>query len=145
MARIQRTILKNLHDPDNHDGVITHLEPDILESEVKCSLGSITMNKASGGDGIPVELFQILKDDAVKVLHSICQQIWKTQQWPQDCKRSVFIPVLNRGNVKECLNYCTVALISHTSKVMLKILKARLQQYVNRELPDVQAGFRKCR
>ena len=125
--------------------MITHLEPDILECEVKRALGSITTNTASGGDGIPVELFQILKDDAVKVLHSICQQIWKTQQWPQDCKRSVFIPVLNRGNVKECLNYCTVALISHTSKVMLKILKARLQQYVNRELPDVQAGFRKGR
>jgi len=101
------------------------------------------MNKASGGDGIPFELFQILKDDAVKVLHSICQQIWKTQQWPQDWKSSVFIPIPNKGNAKECSNYCTIALISHTSKVILKILQARLQQYVNCELPDVQAGFRK--
>jgi len=116
---------KNLHDPDNHDGVITHLEPEILECEVKWALGSITMNKARGGDGIPVELFQILKDDALKVLHSICQQIWKTQQWPQDWKRSVFIPVPQKGNAKECSNYCTIALISHTSKVMLKILQAR--------------------
>ena len=136
---------KDLHDPDNHDGVITHLEPDILECEVKWALESITTNKASGGDGIPVELFQILKDDAVKVLHSICQQIWKTQQWPQDWKRSVFIPIPKKGNAKECSNYCTIALISHASKVMLKILQARLQQYVNRELPDVQAGFRKGR
>ena len=103
------------------------------------------MNKASGGDGIPVELFQILKDDAVKVLHSICQQIWKTQQWPQDWKRSVFILIPKKGNAKECSNYYTIALISHTSKVMLKILQARLQQHVNRELPDVQAGFRKGR
>jgi len=136
---------KDLHDPDNHDGVITHLEPDILECEVKWALESITMNKASGGDGIPVELFQILKDDAVKVLHSICQQIWKTQQWPQDWKRSVFIPNSKKGNAKECSNYRTTALISHASKVMLKILQARLQQYVNREFPDVQAGFRKGR
>ncbi len=136
---------KDLHDPDNHDGVITHLEPDILECEVKWALESITTNKASGGDGIPVELFQILKDDAVKVLHSICQQIWKTQQWPQDWKRSVFIPISKKGNAKECSNYRTIALISHTSKVMLKILQARLQQYVNHELPDVQAGFRKGR
>jgi len=113
---------KDLHDPDNHNGVITHLEPDILESEVKWALESITTNKASGGDGIPVELFQILKDDTVKVLHSICQQIWKTQQWPQDWKRSVFMPILKKGNAKECSNYCTIALISHTSKVMLKIL-----------------------
>ena len=105
---------KDLHDPDNHNGVITHLEPDILECEVKWALGSITMNKASGGDAIPVELFQILKDDAVKVLHSICQQIWKTQQWPQDWKRSVFIPIPKKGNAKECSNYCTVALISHS-------------------------------
>ena len=135
---------KDLHDPDNINGVITDLEPDILEYEVKWALGSITMNKANGGDGIPVELFQILKDDAVKVLHSICQQIWKTQQWPQDWKRSVFIPI-KKGNAKECSNYCTVALISHTSKVMLKILQARLQQYMNHELPDVQAGFRKGR
>ena len=107
------------------------------------SLGSITTNKASGGDGIPVELFQILKDDAVKVLHSIFQQIWKTQQWPQDCKRSVFIPIPKKGKAKECSNYLTIAPISHTSKVMLKILQARLQQYVNQELPDIQAGFRK--
>ena len=136
---------KDLHDQDNHDGVITHLEPDILECEVKWALGSITMNKASGGDGIPVKLFQILKDDAMKVLHSICQQIWKTQQWPQDWKRLVFIPIPNKGNAKECLNYCTIALISHTSKVMLKILQARLKQYVNRELPDLQDGSRKGR
>ena len=134
-----------LHDPDNHNGVITHLEPDNLECEVKWALGSITTNKASGGDGIPVELFQILKDDAVKVLHSICQQICKTQQWPQDWKRSVFIPIPKKANAKECSNYCTIALISHASKGMLKILQARLQQYVNRELPDVQAGFRKGR
>ena len=136
---------KDLHDPDNHDGVIPHLEPDILEWEVKWALGSITMNKASGRDGISVELFQILKDDAVKVLHSICQQIWKTQQWPQDQKRSVFIPILKKGNAKECSNYSTIALISHASKVMIKILQARLQQYMNSELPDVQAGFRKGR
>ena len=125
--------------------MVTHLEPDILVSEVKWALGSITTNKASGGDGIPVELFQILKDDAVKVLHSICQQIWKTQQWPQDWKRSVFIPIPKKGNAKECSNYCTIVLISHAREVMLKILQARLQQYVNRELPDVQAGFRKGR
>ena len=136
---------KDLHDPDNHDGVITHLEPDILEYEVKQALGSINTNKASGGDGIPVELFQILKDDAVKVLHSVCQHIWKTQQWPQDQKMSVFIPILKKGNAKECSNYCTIAPISHVSKVMVKILQARLQQYMNRELPDVQAGFRKGR
>ena len=116
-----------------------------MECEVKWALGSITPNKASGGDGIPVELFQILKDDALKVLHSICQQIWKTQQWPQDWKRSVFIPVPKKSNAKECSNYHTIALISHTSKVMLKILQVRLQQYVNYELPDVQAGFRKGR
>jgi len=107
---------KDLHNPDHHDGVITHLEPDILECEVKWALGSVTKNKASGGDGIPVELFQILKDDAVKVLHLICQQIWKTQQWPQDWKRSVFIPIPKKGSAKECSNYCTIALISHTSK-----------------------------
>ena len=117
---------KDLHDPDNHNGVITHLEPDILECEVKWALRNITMNKASGGEGIPVELFQILKDDAVKVLHSISQQIWKTQQWPQDWKRSVFIPIPKKGNPKEFSNYCTIALISYTSKVMLKILQARL-------------------
>ena len=136
---------KDLHDPDNQDSVITHLEPDILECEVKGALGIITMNKASGGDGIPVELFQILKDDAVKVLHSICQPIWKPQQWPQEWKRSVFIPIPKKGNPKECSNYCTIALISHTSKEMLKILQARLKQYVNQELPDVQVGFRKGR
>ena len=138
---------KDLHNPDNHEGVITHthLEPDILEYEVRWALGSITTNKASGGDGIPVELFQILKDDAVKVLYSVCHQICKTQQWPQDWKRSVFIPIPKKGNAKGCSNYCTVALISHASKLMLKILQARLQQYVNHEHPDVQAGFRKGR
>ena len=124
--------------------MISHLEPDILACKVKWALGSITTNKASGGDGIPVELFQILNNDAVKVLHSICQQIWKAQQWPQDWKRSVFIPIPKKGNAKECLN-CTILLISHASKVMLKILQARLQQYMNREFPDVQAGFRKDR
>ena len=118
---------KDLHDPDNHNGVITHLEPGILECEVKRALESITMNKVSGDDGIPVELFQILKDDAVKVLHSICQQIWKSHQWPHDWKMSVFIPIPKKGNAKECSNYHTIALISHTSKVMLKILQARLQ------------------
>ena len=125
--------------------MITHLEPDILECEVKWALESITMNKASGGDGIQVDLFQIPKDEAVKVLHSICQQIWKTQPWPQDWKRSVFIPIPKKGNNKQCSNYHTIALISHASKVMLKILQARIQQYVNCELPDVQAGFRKGR
>ena len=118
---------KDLHDPDNHDGVITQLEPDILECEVKWTLGTITMNKASGGDGIPVRLFQILKDDAVKVLHQIWQQIWKSQQWPQDWKMSVFNPIPKKGNAKECSNYRIIALISHTSKVMLKILQARFQ------------------
>ena len=122
---------KNLNDPYNHDGVITHLEPDILDCEVKCALGSITMNKASGGDGIPSELFQILRDNCVKVLHLICQQIWKTQQGPQDLKRSVFIPIPKKGNAKECSNYHTIALISHSRKVMLKILQARFQQYMN--------------
>ena len=136
---------RGFHDPDDHDGVITHAEPDILEREVKWAIGGITVNKASAGDGIPVELFQILKGDAVKVLHSTCQQIWKTLQWPQDRKRSVFIPFPKKGNAKECSNYCTIALISHASKVMLKILQARLQQYVNHELPHVQAGFRKGR
>ena len=125
--------------------MITHLEPDILECEFKWALGSITTNKASGGNGIPVELFQILEYDAVKVLHWICQQICKTHQGPQDWKRSVFIPILKKGNAKECSNYRTIALISHTSKVMLKTLQARLQQYINCELPDVQAGFRKGR
>ena len=136
---------KDLHDPDNHYGVITDLEPGILECEVKWALGSITMNKASGGDGIPAELLQILKDDAMKVLHSICQQIWKTQQWPQDWNRSVFIPIPKKGNAKEWSNYHTIALISHARKVMLKILQTRLQQYMNCKLPDVQAGFRKGR
>ena len=125
--------------------MITDLQPDILESEVKWALGSITMNKANGDDRIPFELFQILKDDAMKVLHLICQQIWKTKQWPQDWKRSVFIPIPKKGNAKECSNYHTIALISHTSKVTLEILQPRLQQYVNCELPDVQAGFRKGR
>ena len=135
MARIQRKLYKrDLQNPDNPDGVVTHLEPDILECEVKWALESITTNKASEGDGIPVELFQILKDDAVKVLHSKCQQIWKTQQWPQDWKRSVFIPIPKKGNAKECSNHHTIALISHASKVMLKILQTRLQQYVNYEL-----------
>ena len=134
-----------LNDPNNHDGVITHLKLDILECDVKWVLGSITMNKTSGGDGIPAELLKILKNDTVKVLHSICQQIWKTQQWPQDWKKSVFIPIPKKGNAKECLNYHTIALIPHASKVMLEILQAKLQQYVNRELSDVQAGFRKSR
>ena len=120
-------LVHDLNDPDNHDGVMTHQESDILECKVKWPLGSITTNKPSGGDGIPVELFQILKDDAVKVLHSICQKIWKTQQWPQDWKRSVFIPIPKKGNVKECSDYHTIALISHASKVMLKILQAKLQ------------------
>ena len=141
----KRTVQKDLHNPGNYDGMIIHLEPDILECEVKWALGSIPMNKPSEGDGIPVKLFQIIKDDAVKVLYSICQQIWKTQQWPQDWKRSIFIPIPKKGNAKECSNYCTIALISYASKVMLKILQARLQQYVNHELPDVQAGFRKGR
>ena len=147
MARIHRRTAqkKDLHDPDNHGGVITHLEPDILECEVKWALESITMNKASGGDGIPVKLLQIPKDDAMKMLHSICHQIWKTQQWPNDWKRSVSIPIPKKGNAKECSNYFTIAPISHTSKVMLKILQMRLQQYMNHELPDVQVGFRKGR
>ena len=136
---------KDLHDPDNHNSVITYLEPAIPEYEVKWALGNITTNKASEGDGSPVELFQILKDDAGKMLHSICQQIWKTQQWPQDWKRSVFIPIPKKGNAKECPNYHIIALISHASKVRLKILQARLQQYMNCELRDVQAGFRKGR
>ena len=151
MARIQNNTKKNntkeeqykkdLHNPDNHDGVIILLEPDILECKVKWASGSITTNKASRGDRIQVELFSILKDDAVKVLHSICQQILKTQQWPQDWKMSVFILVPKKGNAKECSNYPIIALISHTSKVMLKILQTRLQQYMNYALPDVQAGF----
>ena len=136
---------KDLHDPDNHDGVITHLEPEILEYEVKWALGSVTINRVSGGDGIPVEPSQILKDDALKLLHSICQQIWKTQQWPQDWKRSAFIPIPKKGNAKEGSNNHTIALISHVSKIMLKILQARLKQYMNHELLDVQAEFRKGR
>ena len=126
--------------------MITHtqLEPDILECEVKWALGSITINKASGGDGIPVELFQILQDDAVKVLHSIGQEVWKTQQWPQDWKMSVFIPIPNKGNAKECSNYHTIALISQAGKVTLKILQARLQQYMNHELPDVPVVLEKA-
>ena len=135
---------KDFHDPENHVGVINHLEPDILECKVKWALGSITTNKASGGDRILADLFQILKVDAVKVLHSICQQIQKTQQWPQDWKRSVFIPIPKKDNAKECPNYCTIALISHTSKVMLKILQARLQQYAYREFPDVQLVLKKA-
>ena len=134
---------KDLNDPGNHNGVITHVGPDILECEVKWALGSITTNKESRSDGIPVELLKILKDDAVKVLHSIYQQIWKTHKRPQDWKRSVFIP--KKINAKECSNYCTIALISHTNKLMLKILQVRFQQYMNSELPDVQAGFRKGR
>ena len=143
---------KDLHDPDNHNDVLTHLDPDILECEVKWALGSITTKKASGGDGILVELFQVLKDDAVKGLHSICQQIWKTQQGPQEWKMSVFIPIPKKDDAeecscyyKECSNYCTIALISHVSKVIPKILQTRLQLYVNQELPDIQAGFRKGR
>ena len=135
----------DVHDPDKHNGGITHLVPDILECEVKWALGSITTNKASGADGIQADLLQILKEDAVKVLCSICQQIGKTQQWPQDWKRFIFIPIPKKGNAKECSNYCTIALISHTSNVILKILQVKLQQYVNQELPDVQAGFRKGR
>ena len=127
MAQInRRTVQKGLHDPDNHDDVITHLDPDTPKCEVKWAIGSIAMNKAIGGDGIPVELFQILKDDAVKVLHSVCQHIWKTQQWPQDWKRSVFIPIPRKGNPKECSSYHIIALISHANKVMLKILQARI-------------------
>ena len=131
---------KDLHDPDNHDAVITHLEPDILECEVR-ALGSITTDKASGGDGISAELLQILKDDAIKMLHSTCQQIWKTQQWPQDWKSSVFIPIPKKVNAKECSNYHAIVLISHASKVILQILQARLQQYMNQKIPHVQAGF----
>ena len=135
----------DLKDPDNHKGVITHLELDTLACEVKWALRSITKGKANGGEGIIVEPFKILKVDTVKVLHSICQQIWKTQQWPQNWERSVFISIPKKGNIEECSNYYPIALFSHTSKVMLKILQSRLQQYMNRELPDVQAGFRKGR
>ena len=148
MPRVHRSTVQNkeLNHLSNHDDVIsTHLESDALKCEVKWAIGSITTNKATGGDGVPAELFQILKDDAVKVLHSICQQIWKTQQWPQDWKRSVFIPIPKKGNGKECSKYQTIALISYASKVMLKIPQARLQQYMNQELQDVQVGFRKSR
>ena len=142
MARIhRRTMQKYLYNPDNHDGVNTHLEPDILKCEVKWALGSITMNKVSGGDGIPVKVFQILKDDAVKVLSSICQQIGKLSSGHRIGKGQFSFQSPKQGNAKECSNYCTIALISHTSKVMLKILQARLQRYMNRELPDVQAGL----
>ena len=134
---------KALNDPDNHNGVVIHLEADILECEVKWALASL-WTKASGSDGIPAELFQILKYDAVKVLHLVSKQIWKIQQWPQDCKRSVFISI-PKGNAKVCSNYCKIALTSHAGKVMLKILQARLQQYINRELPDVKIGFRRKR
>ena len=143
-AKNTQNYTKNRHDPANHNGMITYLEPDMLECEVKWTLGNITINKASGGDGIPAELFEILKVDAVKVLHSICQQIWKTQQWPQDWKRSVFIPIANKGNAKKHSNYYNFALISHANKVMLNILQARLQQYTNPE-KAVQARFRKGR
>ena len=142
---LEKLGIKLSYDPDNHDGVITHPEPDILECEVKWALGSINTNKASGDNGIPAKLFEILKNDAVKVLHSICQQTWKTHQWPQDWKKSIFIPIPKIGNAKECSNYCTTVLISHTSKIRLKILQVRLQQYVNHDLPEFQAGFRKGR
>ena len=145
MVRNKELYKKGLNDLDNHNGVITHLEPNILACEVKWALGSITTNRPSGGDGIPAELFQILKDDAVKMLHSVWQQIWKTPQCPQDWKRSLFIPIPKKGNAKACSNYRTVALISNTRGVTLKILQARLQQYVNQELPDVQIEFRKGR
>ena len=146
MARIHRKLYKKgQNDPDNHNGVVIHLQPDIMECEVKWALRWITTNKASGHDGIPAELFLILKGDAVKMLHSKCQQIFKTQQWPHDWKRPVFIPIPKKGNAKECSNYHTIKLISHASKVMLKILKARPRQYVNQERPDVQAEFRKDR
>jgi len=141
VARIhRRTNKKGLNDPNNHNNEITHLELDILKYEVKWALGGITMDKG-GGDRIPVELFKILKDDAVKALHSLCQEIWKTQQWIQNLKRSVFIPIPKKGNAKECSSYHTTVLISHANKAMLKILQTRLQQYVSQELPDVQAGF----
>ena len=142
---IEELYKKDLHNPVNHNGVITHLESDILEFEVKWALGSITTNKANGGNGIPVELYQILKDDAVKALHSIFQQIWRTQQWLQDWKTSIFSPIPKKANAEECSNYHIIAIISHTSKIMLTILQARLQQYMSYQLPDVQAGFRKGR
>ena len=134
---------KDINEPDYCDGVVSHPEPDILESEVKRALRSTAVNKASGFNELPAELFRSLKEDAIKVLHSLCQQIWKTRQWSQDWKRSILIPVPKKGSTKECANHRTIALISHASKVMLKIFHARLQYYVNQELPDVQAGFRK--
>ena len=134
---------KDIHELDYYDGVVSDPEPDILESEIMLALGSTAVNKASGYDEIPGELFKTLKDDTIKVLHSICQQIWKTQQWPQDWKRSILIPIPKKGSTKECANHWTIALISHASKVMLKILHARLQHYVNLQLPDVQAGSKK--
>ena len=144
MERIhRRTVQKRSYWPDNHDGVTIHPEPDILECEVKWALESTAVNKARGGDGIPAELFKILKDDAIEVLHSIGQQIWKTQQWAQDWKRSILIQISEKGSTKECWNHWTIALISHASKVRLKILHCRLQHYMNWELPDVQGGFRK--
>ena len=142
---VEELYKKYLNDPENHNGVITNLQSDILKCEVKWALGSITTDKGSGDDGIPVELFQVLKDDFVKVLQSICQQIWKTQQWSQDWKKSVFIPITKKCNANNFSNYHKIALVSHASKVMLKILQARFQQYMNQELPDVQAGFRKGR
>ena len=147
MARIYRGTIqeKGLNDPDNHNGVLAHLEPDILQCEVKRTLGSITASKVSGGNGTPAELLKILKDDAVKVLYSICQKIWKIQQQPRDWKRSHSVPIAKQGIARECSNYHTIVLIWHASKLMLKIIQARLQQYMNRELPDVQAGFRKGR
>ena len=145
-GRIHRELYKKyLHDTDNHEGVITLLELDNLESEIKWALGSITLSKVTGADGITVELFQILKDDAVKVVHSKCQQIWKTYQWPQDWKSSVFVSIPKKCNAKNCSNCCTIAFISQASKAMLKIIQARLQQCVNWEHPDVQAGFIKGR
>ena len=145
MAKINRTTQKNLQSPENEDDVITHLEPDVLECKVKWALGSIITKKASGSDGTPAELFQILKDDAVKVLHSILPANLKTQQRPQDWENSVLIPIPKKDSVKECSNYHTIALISLASKVMLKIVQTRLQQYMNREVSDVQPGFIKGR
>ena len=145
MAPIHRKLCKkDLHDPDNHDGVIIHLEPDILDCEVKSAFESITTNKASEGDAMPAEPLQILKDDVVKVLHSICQQIWKTQHWPWYWKRSVFILIPKKGSANICSNYCTITVISHTSKAMLKILQAGLQQYMNCELTDVKLDLGKA-
>ena len=142
---IQNCTKKYLNDPDNHRGVITHLEPDILECEVQWALGNTVANKAREGTRIQAELFKILKDDTIKVLHSVCQEIWKTQQWPQDWKRSTLIPILKKSTNKDCSNHQTIAPIFHTSKVMLKILQARLQHFMNQEIPDLQTVFRKGR